>query len=625
MEERTGGNLMYFMKTLSFSISLLSIVLVTILVSILFFNNIYAMNVVRDQVIKSYRELLPRYVEKQDDNLADIQNYLIRTLNHTAENADIRTFNSRDRSSDEYYLAASNLFIKLSRDIITYSYADILFVYSANNGGLVSYASSSANRDLDIDDNLKNLVQAQSATFLSSRWEVTLFDGVPGLLCMSTDGDGSYMGAWVDMTRLLNGDTASLESGRGMIAISGEGRTYVGTPNLPDLKRMVERARIFFDGAPQSITTPNSTLGYMLIVEKSTKSNLYYVEAIEERTLMSSLPTFQNMIYLLPVAIFVVFLIYFAYLQRIIVQPMHSLTRGMSALGRGNVRIKLPETGADEIRFVIRSFNNMATQIETLRIENYENQLQAQQLDLEAKKAELRSMQMQINPHFFANSLNIIYSLSAIRDYQSIQKMALLLSRYFRYIMASGSGSTEMRKEAAFIGDYLEIQKLRFTKRLQYSLQVAENCEDVLIPPLTIQPFVENAIVHGFKDAVNALQIEVSIVREDECCHIRILDNGRGFSEEQLAAFQDPLWLKRAAASHIGIWNVQTRLGMSYGSDASLTLGNRPEGGASVDILIPAPLPEPELILPPPDDDTDDGKTNDNPMTILATRPIRTP
>ena len=88
---------MYFVKTLSFSISLLSIVLVTILVSILFFNNIYAMNVVRDQVITSYRELLPRYVEKQDDNLADIQNYLIRTLNHAAENADFQQRHARSR------------------------------------------------------------------------------------------------------------------------------------------------------------------------------------------------------------------------------------------------------------------------------------------------------------------------------------------------------------------------------------------------------------------------------------------------------------------------------------------------------------------------------------------------
>ena len=589
---------MYFMKTLSFSISLLSIVLVTILVSILFFNNIYAMNVVRDQVITSYRELLPRYVEKQDDNLADIQNYLIRSLNHISENEDIRAFNSNDRSSDGYYMAASNLFLKLSRDIITYSYADILFVYSENNDALVSYASSSAMRDLDIDDNLKDLVKAQSATFLSSRWEVTLFDGVPGLLCMSTDGDGSLMGSWVDMTRLLNSEKVNTESGRGMIAISGDGRTYVGTPNLPNLKRMVELARVFFEGTPQSVTAPNSTLGYLLIVEKSTKSNLYFVEAIEERTLMSSLPTFQNMIYLLPVAIFVVFLIYFAYLQRIIVQPMHSLTRGMSALGRGNVRIKLPETGADEIRFVIRSFNNMASQIETLRIENYENQLQAQQLDLEAKKAELRSMQMQINPHFFANSLNIIYSLSAIRDYQSIQKMALLLSRYFRYIMVSGSGNTEMRNEAAFVGDYLEIQKLRFTKRLHHTLHLDDTCRSVPIPPLTIQPFVENAIVHGFRDAATVLRIEVDIVRDAFGCRITILDNGCGFSEAQLAAFHDDAWRNTASANHIGIRNVHSRLNMSYGEEASLILCNRPEGGACVEIRIPAPEPE---LLPAPD------------------------
>jgi two-component system sensor histidine kinase YesM len=131
------------------------------------------------------------------------------------------------------------------------------------------------------------------------------------------------------------------------------------------------------------------------------------------------------------------FLLYLAYIQRIIITPMHRLTRGMGALGKGNMRVTLPESGADEMRYLIRSFNDMTTQLETLRIENYEKRLQAQHAELETKKAELRSMQLQINPHFFANSLNIIYSLSAIRDYQTIQQMALLLSRYFRYIMRS--------------------------------------------------------------------------------------------------------------------------------------------------------------------------------------------
>lgn len=596
------GEDMRFTKSLSFSISLLLIVIVTLLVALLFYNNLYAMNVVRNQVVQSYRDLLPRYVEKQDDALSEIQNYLIRTLNHTAENADIRNYNSYPKNSDTYFLSASNLFLRLSRDINSYAYADILFVYSERNESIVSFSSDAAREIPDIDNMLRASVAISSAVFTTSRWQITRLNGVPGLMCMSSDGAGSYMGAWVNLNRLLNAKTFSDEdSSRGMIVISGDRHTYIGTENLKNLNRLVALAENFFEGTPQTVMAPGSTLRYLLIAEKSKKTDLYFIEAIEERTLLNNLPSFQIMIYILPVVMIILFILYLAFLQRIIIMPIHSLTRGMGAISRGNMKVMLPEIGAEEIRFVIRSFNEMVSQIETLRIDVYEKQLQTQQADIETKKAELRSMQLQINPHFFANSLNIIYSLSAIRDYQTIQKMALLLSRYFRYIMLSAEGLTELRNEVSFVRDYLEIQKLRFTKRLHFTISMDPRCEIFLIPPLTIQPFVENAIVHGFTDPVKGLDIKVEIEPEasggPDDFTIRISDNGKGFSEAQLEAFSDPGSIQAGSYSHIGIWNVQSRLTMTYGKTASLHLTNCPEGGAcilirlSAKVALPSPIP----------------------------------
>ena len=578
---------MRFTKNLSFSISLLLIVIASLLVALLFYNNLYAMNVVRNQVVQSYRDLLPRYVEKQDDALSEIQNYLIRTLNHTAENADIRSFSSAPKDSDAYYLSASNLFLRLSRDINSYSYADILFVYSQSNEGVVSFSSNTARKIPDIDNMLRASVQISSAVFTTSHWQISYLNGVPGLMCMSSDGAGSYMGAWVDLNRLLSAKSFSgADSSRGMIVISGDRLTYIGTKNLKDLNRLVDLAENFFEGTPQTVMAPGSTLRYLLIAEKSKKTDLYYIEAIEERTLLKNLPSLQIMIFILPLGMIILFIMYLAYLQRIIIRPIHSLTRGMGAISRGNMRVMLPETGAEEIRFVIRSFNEMVLQIETLRIDVYERQLQTQQAEIEMKKADLRSMQLQINPHFFANSLNIIYSLSAIRDYQTIQKMALLLSRYFRYIMISGEGLTELRNELTFVQDYLEIQKLRFTKRLHFTLRTDPRFELSLIPPLIIQPFVENAIVHGFSNPVKGLEIwvetEPDAFGRDEDYVIRISDNGKGFTKEQLDAFSDPEFIHTGSSSHIGIWNVQSRLSMMYGTTASLYLTNRPEGGACI-------------------------------------------
>jgi len=233
----------------------------------------------------------------------------------------------------------------------------------------------------------------------------------------------------------------------------------------------------------------------------------------------------------------------------------------------------------------------MTSQIDTMRITAYEDQLQIQQNELDAKKAELRNMQLQINPHFFANSLNIIYSLSAVRDFQTIQKLSLLLSRYFRYIMNSGDGLTELRNELSFVSDYLDIQKLRFTKRLSFSFSIEPDSESFLLPPLTIQPFVENAIIHGYTDPEKGLRISIEVFIEAaeilEFFTIRISDNGNGFPETLLKDFQKSDFLQNGAHSHIGIWNVRTRLQIRYGPRANMLLHNLPDGGACVSLLIP--------------------------------------
>jgi len=559
---------------------------------LLLYNNLYATNLVRNQVVQSYRELLPRYVEKQDDMITQIQNYLIKTLNHNVDNQDIRNFNNSPKNSDRYFVSSSNLFLQMSRDIYSFPYADILFIYSENNDSIISFSTVQAREISNMDEHLLNAAKVASLSYINSRWQLVRLGGVPGLFCMTTDGAGSYMGAWVNLSHMIEQvNDISSDSDRGMLLISGDRNTYVGTKNLKDIDKLVTLADNFFDGTPETVMAPNSTLQYILIVEKSAKSDLYYVEAIQERTLLSNLSIFQTMFFILPIIMMIIFAIYFAYLQRVIITPFHSLTKGMQAIGKGNTKFILPETGVEEIQYIIRNFNIMISQIDTMRITAYEDQLQIQQNELDAKKAELRNMQLQINPHFFAISLNIIYSLSAVRDFQTIQKLSLLLSRYFRYIMNSGDGLTELRNELSFVSDYLDIQKLRFTKRLSFSFSIEPDSESFLLPPLTIQPFVENAIIHGYTDPEKGLRISIEVFIEAaeilEFFTIRISDNGNGFPETLLKDFQKSDFLQNGAHSHIGIWNVRTRLQIRYGSRANLRLHNLPDGGACVSLLIP--------------------------------------
>ena len=135
----------------------------------------------------------------------------------------------------------------------------------------------------------------------------------------------------------------------------------------------------------------------------------------------------------------------------------------------------------------------------------------------------------------------------------------------------------------------------RSTKRLQFEIHADPRFDTCAIPPLTLQPFVENAIVHGFTDPAKPLEIRVSVGPDDQGdasrCRIRIEDNGRGFSPALLQALSNPEFLQTGETRHIGIWNVVSRLEMTFGNSATLHFSNRPTGGACIELHLPCGRP----------------------------------
>lgn len=178
-------------------------------------------------------------------------------------------------------------------------------------------------------------------------------------------------------------------------------------------------------------------------------------------------------------------------------------------------------------------------------------------------KAELKSLQSQINPHFLYNSLNSIASLAPI-DAQKTQKMAHSLSDLFKYsINRKGKKTSTILDEVTMVKTYLDIEKIRFGDRLQFRVEVDKALENMEIPLFLIQPLVENAVKHGISQNEGEGKIILKISKEKNEIHISVSDNGPDFPE--------------GLVSGHGLQTVFDLLRLSFGDKASLNWTNTPE------------------------------------------------
>ncbi|MCR5557715.1 MAG: histidine kinase [Butyrivibrio sp.] len=227
-----------------------------------------------------------------------------------------------------------------------------------------------------------------------------------------------------------------------------------------------------------------------------------------------------------------------------------------------------------EFNSLANSFNHMIERIKLLKIENYESELRTQ-------KATMQYLQLQIKPHFYANLLNIIYSLAQSRDFDTIQRISKAIVNYSRYMFRDATELVELKRELEFLDCYMEIQEIRYRKQIQLEKDVEAGLFNTLVPPFIIQTFVENSVKYAFSTKKNCL-IKVQAKQiNDETIKITIHDNGMGYPEQVIA--NDFALLKENG--HIGLANVNTRLQIIYDDKASLEFEN--DEGALTSITLP--------------------------------------
>lgn len=197
---------------------------------------------------------------------------------------------------------------------------------------------------------------------------------------------------------------------------------------------------------------------------------------------------------------------------------------------------------------------------------------------IHVREARLKQLQSQINPHFFYNCFSFITSMAKLGNQAAVVGMAHNLSRYYRYTTRQERDLVSLSEEVEFVTHYLEIQNMRMS-RLQYTISIPSQMHRLEIPPLVLQPLVENAVLHGIEPLAAAGIVRITGSCSGRTMILTVEDDGQGMLPEQMAELEQKLVHAMDEEMGCGVWNVHQRMRLRYGEEAGLTFAPSPLGG----------------------------------------------
>ena len=263
------------------------------------------------------------------------------------------------------------------------------------------------------------------------------------------------------------------------------------------------------------------------------------------------------------------------------IKKLHNIT---TTIARADLEPLVTADNVDEIAELGMSFNIMVGKVRELldaKIKEQEN----------LKKAELRALQAQINPHFLYNTLDTIIWMAEANRPAQVVELVRALSRFFRITLSKGKDWIPVREEVEHISSYLTIQKIRYRDILDFAIDVEPEALDATMLKLTLQPLVENALYHGIKNKRSGGVITVRGRRwDDNRLLVEVSDNGIGMTAEKVAQLRTALASEGFAGSDsgFGLCNVNQRVKLYYGKQYGLTLES--EYGQGTRVLLDIPL-----------------------------------
>ncbi|MGO4182003.1 sensor histidine kinase [Paenibacillus sp. TAF43_2] len=310
----------------------------------------------------------------------------------------------------------------------------------------------------------------------------------------------------------------------------------------------------------------------LMVWSKFDKSGWSIIELTPwDQVTESSVKSVQVSLYIGCIALMVA-IIFALFMSRGFTKPLRLLITRMNRFSLEKSAVQLPSDYSNEFGSLFQGYTNLQERIVEL-YSSLEDQYRLRQ------EVEVKALQAMINPHFLYNTLDQINWMAIQAEQSDISKAISLLGRMFRIGLSNGESLIRISEEILYTESYLSIQQIRWGDHLQVEFDIDEECTDYYVPKLTLQPFLENSIIHGFNGRRHGI-IRISLHREEQHIRIRIVDNGRGLQQG---------WNQRVSRTSggYGVKNVKERIASLYGESYGVEMQDVKDGGTQVDIQLP--------------------------------------
>lgn len=284
---------------------------------------------------------------------------------------------------------------------------------------------------------------------------------------------------------------------------------------------------------------------------------------------------------------FIMILVYSTSFSRRLTTVLHQ----MHLVATGRYDEITPVGGSDEFAQIYHELESMMGDIQDLTSSMVEERVQKEKMHTRQKEVEFKMLASQINPHFLYNTLETIRMKARVNHQTEIEELVKMLAKIMRRNIQLGSQMVTLRSEVELIENYLKIQSYRFGDRIQSSVEVEDTVDlEQEVLPLIIQPFVENAFIHGLEDITGDGLLTIHIGQNEQDIIIEITDNGVGMDYYQLGYLRHVLKQDNSDEqdnTHIGINNVNQRMVMQYGKDYAIQIDSTKDKGTIITLRIP--------------------------------------
>ncbi len=289
------------------------------------------------------------------------------------------------------------------------------------------------------------------------------------------------------------------------------------------------------------------------------------------------------------VAVVIILAVAFSWLTRRMLRGFYGAFDGIRAFANGDIDVRVEVTDEGEVADFAKEANGLLDKIRQLMHDNVVRQMQTRDL-------EIRALQNQINAHFIYNVLEAIKMMAEIDERYDIADAVTSLGKLLRYSMKWENGNVFLKKELEYIENYITLMNLRFDYVIGLEIDIPPELMEQRLPKISLQPIVENAVVHGAAAlaADTTISVHAEIEESEKRYYIHITDEGKGMDEEMLMHLRRQIdGTEESPASSgngIGLHNVEERIKRSFGSDFGLKVSSTPGQGTTVTVVLPLVL-----------------------------------